>query len=155
LAYVAATSALPRATGRMVVFDSGGGSTQFTFGHDDQVDDRFSLDLGAVRVTDRYGLGHAVSREQLDQVLDAIGVDLAPLDARPSPDAVVAMGGTITNLAAVKHSLVEYDADVVRGTVLDLVEIDRQIELYRTRGVDERREIVGLQPARADVILGG
>ena len=39
--------------------------------------------------------------------------------------------------------------------MLDLAEIDRQIELYRTRTADERREIVGLQPKRAEVILAG
>jgi exopolyphosphatase/guanosine-5'-triphosphate,3'-diphosphate pyrophosphatase len=39
--------------------------------------------------------------------------------------------------------------------VLDLAEIDRQIELYRTRDADGRREIVGLQPKRAEVILAG
>jgi exopolyphosphatase/guanosine-5'-triphosphate,3'-diphosphate pyrophosphatase len=44
---------------------------------------------------------------------------------------------------------------VVQGTVLDLAEIDRQIELYRTRSAEERRRIVGLQPARAEVILAG
>jgi exopolyphosphatase/guanosine-5'-triphosphate,3'-diphosphate pyrophosphatase len=43
----------------------------------------------------------------------------------------------------------------VQGTVLDRAEIDRQIELYRTRDTDARREIVGLQPKRADVILAG
>jgi exopolyphosphatase/guanosine-5'-triphosphate,3'-diphosphate pyrophosphatase len=65
------------------------------------------------------------------------------------------MGGAVTNLAAVKHGLETYDPDVVQGTVLDLAEIDRQIELYRTSGADERRRIVGLQPGRADVILAG
>jgi exopolyphosphatase/guanosine-5'-triphosphate,3'-diphosphate pyrophosphatase len=65
------------------------------------------------------------------------------------------MGGALTNLAAVRHSLASYDADVVQGTVLERAEIDRQIDLYRTRNVDQRREIVGLQPARAEVILAG
>ena len=65
------------------------------------------------------------------------------------------MGGAVTNLAAVKHGLATYDPDVVQGTVLDRAEIDRQIELYRTRTADERREIVGLQPKRAEVILAG
>jgi exopolyphosphatase/guanosine-5'-triphosphate,3'-diphosphate pyrophosphatase len=48
-----------------------------------------------------------------------------------------------------------YDPDVVQGTVLDRAEIDRQIELYRSRDVAGRREVVGLQPKRADVILAG
>ena len=65
------------------------------------------------------------------------------------------MGGTVTNLAAVKQGLASYDPEVVHGTVLDCEEVDRQIELYRTRTSDERREIAGLQPKRAEVILGG
>ena len=43
----------------------------------------------------------------------------------------------------------------MQGTVLDLAEIDRQIELYRTRTAANRRDIVGLQPNRAEVILAG
>ena len=70
-------------------------------------------------------------------------------------DALVGLGGALTNLAAVRHALATYDPDVVQGTVLDRAEIDRQIELYRARSADERREIVGLQPKRAEVILAG
>jgi exopolyphosphatase/guanosine-5'-triphosphate,3'-diphosphate pyrophosphatase len=65
------------------------------------------------------------------------------------------MGGANTNLAAVRHELAAYDPEVVHGTVLDRDEIDRQIELYRNRTADERESIVGLQPARAKVILAG
>jgi exopolyphosphatase/guanosine-5'-triphosphate,3'-diphosphate pyrophosphatase len=65
------------------------------------------------------------------------------------------MGGAPTNLAAVHHGLATYDPDLVQGTRLDRAEIDRQIELYRTRTADERRTIVGLQPNRAEVILAG
>jgi exopolyphosphatase/guanosine-5'-triphosphate,3'-diphosphate pyrophosphatase len=85
-----------------------------------------------------------------------IANDLARLRGRTRPDAVVGMGGTATNLASVKHGLRRYDAEVVHGTVIDLAELDRQIEQYRTRDADaRRRDIVGLQPARADVILAG
>jgi exopolyphosphatase/guanosine-5'-triphosphate,3'-diphosphate pyrophosphatase len=71
------------------------------------------------------------------------------------PDTLVGMGGAVTNLAAVKHALATYDSDVVQGTRLDREEVDRQIELYRTRAADERRQIVGLQPKRAEIILAG
>jgi exopolyphosphatase/guanosine-5'-triphosphate,3'-diphosphate pyrophosphatase len=155
LAYLAATRSLPVARGSLVVFDSGGGSTQFTFGHDSQVDERFSLDVGAVRIAERYRLAGAVSEDELKAALAGVAADLGRLDARPVPDAVVGMGGTVTNLAAVKHGLERYDPDIVQGTVLDLAEIDRQIELYRSRSAEERAEIAGLQPARAEVILAG
>ena len=46
----------------------------------------------------------------------------------------------MTNITAVKHALATYDPDVVHGTVLDRAEIDRQIELYRTRDADGRRD---------------
>ena len=65
------------------------------------------------------------------------------------------MGGAVTNLAAVKHGLARYDPDVIQGTVLDRAEIDRQIERYRSLDAAGRRSIVGLQPARAEVILAG
>jgi exopolyphosphatase/guanosine-5'-triphosphate,3'-diphosphate pyrophosphatase len=155
LAYLAATSSLAAARGELVVFDSGGGSTQFTFGRDDQVDERFSLDVGAVRIAERFRLETAVSSATLGEVFEALSTELDRLGGRPPPGAVVAIGGTATNLAAVKHGLDRYDPDRVHGTVIDIAELDRQIELYRTRSADERRGIPGLQPARAEVILGG
>jgi len=155
LAYVAATSALPLARGLLVVFDSGGGSSQFTFGEGARVDERFSVDVGAVRFAERFGLAGAVERATVDAALAAIAADLTRLDGRQRPAGVIGMGGTVTNLTAVKHGLAEYDPDVVHGTVLDVGEIDRQIELYRTRDTEQRRTIPGLQPARAEVILAG
>jgi exopolyphosphatase/guanosine-5'-triphosphate,3'-diphosphate pyrophosphatase len=157
LAYLAAKAGLgPRlAAGSTVVFDSGGGSSQFTFGHGEQVDERFSVNVGAVRITERFGLDGVAGTDTLDAARAAIAADLHALDGRPRPDTVVGMGGAVTNLAAVRHGLATYDPDVVRGTVLDRDEIDRQIALYGARTADERRAIVGLQPNRAAVVLAG
>jgi len=155
LAYLAVKAGLGLAEGSLVVFDTGGGSTQFTFGQAARVDERFSVDVGAVRYTERFGLSGAVAPEVLREALAAISADLSRIDGRPAPDALVAMGGAVTNITAVKHGLATYDPDVVQGTVLDRAEIDRQIEMYRTRDVEARRAIVGLQPKRADVILAG
>ena len=57
LAYVAAKAGLGLNKGSLVVFDTGGGSSQFTFGHDASVDERFSVDVGAVRYTERLRTG--------------------------------------------------------------------------------------------------
>ncbi len=154
LAFRAATAGLGN-RGSRVVFDTGGGNSQFTFGHDDQVDERFSVDVGAARFTEQFGLNDVVPRDRLAAALDAIATGLARLDARPTPETLLGMGGAVTNLTAVKHSLATYDSEIVQGAVLDRAEIDRQIELFRTRTADERRSIVGLQPARAPVILAG
>lgn len=155
LAYVAAKAGLGLNQGSLVVFDTGGGSSQFTFGHDAIVDERFSVDVGAVRYTERYRLDGAVSTEVLREAMAAISADLSRIEGRPVPDALVAMGGAVTNITAVSHRLATYDAAVVQGTVIDRAEIDRQIEVYRSRDAEARRAIVGLQPKRAEVILAG
>jgi len=155
LAYLATASELDVGDGTIVVFDTGGGSSQFTIGRGTHVEERFSVNVGAVRCMERFGLDAVVDEDTLTKALDAIAADLARLDGWLAVERVVGMGGAVTNLTAVKHGLAVYDRDVVHGTVLDLAEIDRQIELYRTRDADQRREIVGLQPNRAPVILAG
>ena len=134
LAHLAVATGVGLDDGAIVVFDTGGGSSQFTFGHGPVVDERFSLDVGAVRFTEQFGLAEAVSADVVADAVAAIAAELGRLDGRELPQAVVAMGGAVTNLAAVSHGLTTYDPDVVQGTVLDRAEIDRQIELYRSPG---------------------
>jgi exopolyphosphatase/guanosine-5'-triphosphate,3'-diphosphate pyrophosphatase len=155
LAYLAVQAGLGAPEGAVVVFDTGGGSSQFTFGHGPTVEERFSVNVGAVRYTERFGLAGAVAPEVLGDALAAIAADLARLDGRPRPDALVGMGGAVTNMTAVKLGLASYDPDRVQGALLDRAELDRQIEEYRTRDAEARRGIVGLQPKRAEVILAG
>jgi exopolyphosphatase/guanosine-5'-triphosphate,3'-diphosphate pyrophosphatase len=155
LAYVAATSALPAAGGLLAVFDTGGGSSQFTFGTLERPGESFSVNVGAARLTEQLGLDGVVDDATLAAARIAIAAELSALDGRPPPDAVIGLGGANTNLAAVSHGLAVYDPAVVHGTVLTREEVERQIELYRTLPADERRTIVGLQPDRAPVILAG
>ena len=155
LGFLAVTAGLGVTEGSLVVFDTGGGSTEFTFGHDGQVDERFSLNVGAAAFTDRFGLDRGVEPDALREAKDAIAAGLARIDGRTPPDALVGMGGAVTNMVAVQLALETYDPDVVQGATLDRTEVDRQIELYRSRDEDERRTITGLQPNRAGVMLAG
>jgi exopolyphosphatase/guanosine-5'-triphosphate,3'-diphosphate pyrophosphatase len=155
LAYLAVKAGLGLAGGSMVIFDTGGGSTQFTFGRGAAVTEQFSLNVGAVRFTEKYGLGGVATPENLRQAMDAIAADLSRLDGAAEPDTLVGMGGAVTNLTAVRLALRTYDPQAVQGAVLTRAEVERQIELYRSRSTEARRQIVGLQPKRADVILAG
>lgn len=155
LAYLATAAELGPTEGSIVVFDTGGGSSQFTFGHKAQIDEQFSVDVGAARYTESFKLDRAVPDDVLGELTAQISADLARLDDRPSPTLLVGMGGAITNLTAVSLGLAEYDPARVQGAVLTSAGIDRQIEIYATRDAAARRAIVGLQPARAEVILAG
>lgn len=155
LGYLAVKTCFGSDSDRLAIFDTGGGSTQFTIGRATAVETRFSLNVGAVRLTEQWRLGGRVGADDLDRVLEAIAAELSPLDGLAAPDLLVGMGGAVTNLAAVKHGLVRYSPDAVQGTVLDRGEIGRQIELYRSRDAQARRQIPGLDPRRADIILAG
>src|SRR5262249_5916857 len=97
-------------------------------------------------------LDDRVDENVISEALAGIEADL---DRAHPGGAVVGMGGAVTNLAAVKHGLAEYDPSVIQGTELDTAGIDRPIQVYRTRAADERRALAGLQPKRAEVILAG
>jgi hypothetical protein len=88
-------------------------------------------------------------------VFKAFLFDLGHLDGAEVPDALVGMGGAVTNLTAVMLGLATYDPDAVQGATLSRAEVERQIELYCSRATEVRRQIVGLQAKRADVILAG
>jgi exopolyphosphatase/guanosine-5'-triphosphate,3'-diphosphate pyrophosphatase len=119
------------------------------------VEERFSLDLGAVPVTERFGLDRAVGEETVAAARQAIAAELGVLDGRPPLDVLLGIGGNVTNLAGVQLGLERHDPGRIRGLQLEAAEVDRQIELYRTRDADGRRGIRGLQPKRAEVILAG
>jgi exopolyphosphatase/guanosine-5'-triphosphate,3'-diphosphate pyrophosphatase len=155
LAFLAARAGVGLGAGTVAVFDTGGGSTQLTFGHEDRVDERFSVNVGAARFTERFGLDGPVPPAVLDEAVAAIAGDLGRLDGRPPVDALVGMGGAITNITAVSHGMTEYDPDRVQGTVLTRAEISRQIDLYASLDRAGRMAVPGLQPKRADVILAG
>jgi exopolyphosphatase/guanosine-5'-triphosphate,3'-diphosphate pyrophosphatase len=155
IAYRAARSVVASTSGTVAVFDTGGGSSQFTFGRGGEIEEQFSVDVGAARLTERFGLDGTVSEDALSETRAGIAAELDRLEERQKPAALVGMGGAVTNLAAVKHELSSYGPEIVHGTVLHASEIDRQIELYRSRTAEQRRTIAGLQPKRAELILAG
>jgi len=65
LAYLAVQAGLGVPEGSLVVFDTGGGSTEFTFGRGPQVEERFSVNVGAVRYTEHFGLAGMLDPEVL------------------------------------------------------------------------------------------
>lgn len=155
LACLAVRASLNGDAASMVIFDTGGGSSQFTFSRDAVVTEQFSLNVGAVRFAEAYGLAGIVSDGELHRAMGAMAGELSQLDNAASPDVLVGMGGAVTNLTAVMHALPDYDPEIVQGSTLTGHEVDRQIELYRSHSTEDRRKIVGLQPKRAEVILAG
>jgi exopolyphosphatase/guanosine-5'-triphosphate,3'-diphosphate pyrophosphatase len=156
-AYLAVLSGIGASVERLAVCDVGGGSTEFIFGGQAGIDRRFSINLGAVKVSADYLSSDPPSSKEVEDaisyVLDVLkenGVN----DNMPV-DKLVGIGGTITSMGAVKFKMEKYDPDVIQGSILTRDDVDSLIALFRSVPLDERRNIVGLQPKRAEVIIGG
>ncbi|RLC52699.1 MAG: Ppx/GppA family phosphatase, partial [Candidatus Cloacimonadota bacterium] len=76
-------------------------------------------------------------------------------DLSGNPDVLFGIGGTVTSMGAVKHKMEKYNPEIIQGSTMELEEVERQIELYKSKTIEERKNITGLQPKRADVILAG
>jgi exopolyphosphatase/guanosine-5'-triphosphate,3'-diphosphate pyrophosphatase len=141
--------------GKLAIFDTGGGSTEFIFGEGSVGSRRFSADIGAIRITEKYFRAYPVTQESIDAAIKEIDAFLYENDVCGKVAQLVGMGGNVTSMGAVKHKMAKYDPNVIQGSTLTLAEIERQIQLYSSKTIEERKKIVGLQPKRAEVILAG
>lgn len=151
--YLAVVSGIELGHGKLAIIDTGGGSTEFVFGEGDRLDRRFSLELGAIRITEEFLKADPVTADGVSAAGKSIDKFLADNGVDGKVDKLVGMGGGITSMASVMFEMVDYDPDRVQGCHLSLAEVERQIAMYSARTIDQRRTIVGLQPKRADAIL--
>jgi exopolyphosphatase / guanosine-5'-triphosphate,3'-diphosphate pyrophosphatase len=132
-----------------LVVDVGGGSTELILGGPDGVSFHESLDLGCVRLTERFGGDFDACAEHVRRTL-AEGV---PAEVRPEHATGVA--GTITQLATLDLGLDEEDPDVLHGHVLRVATVAGQTDRLSGMSVDEIRALRGMHPERAPVIAAG
>lgn len=156
LAYMAVKSGVEIGPGRVLIFDTGGGSTEFIAGDAQGIERQFSLNVGSVRYTEHVLTSDPVTPAELEAAMQAVQQDLDEhLRFESGFEALIGIGGTLTNLSAVSRQLAQYDAEAIHGSTLTADETDRQIALYQSKTIVERRSIIGLEPKRADVILAG
>ena len=147
-----------RQSGRYMVIDIGGGSTEFVLGRVDgetkTIESAMSIDIGSVRLTDRFITDRPVSGSTVEA---AAAHALAAFDGVPHAGAaeVIGVAGTFTSLAACIQHLPEYDRSKVDGYALTRGDIQEAVEDLASRTVAETAAIPSLDPNRAPVILAG
>jgi exopolyphosphatase/guanosine-5'-triphosphate,3'-diphosphate pyrophosphatase len=158
LTFRAARLSFPEAAARtMMVVDIGGGSTEVIVARRGAVEFCRSLPLGSVRLTERHILHDPPLAPEIEAVRTEVVDHLAemPFPSEADPPCLVGVAGTVTTLAAMVQNLQSYDPALVHGYRLDLPALDKQIDRLRASTQKEREAMAGLDPARADVILGG
>jgi exopolyphosphatase/guanosine-5'-triphosphate,3'-diphosphate pyrophosphatase len=153
LASLAAVSGLGAMHGAVCIFDAGGGSTEFIFLRGGELEQSFSLAVGGRRLTEDILRSDPVAPAEMAKLNRTVADLIAP--AEQKVNTLIGIGGTVTSLGSILHRLEKYDPEIVQGTRLTAAEVDRQIALFAGLTVEERKEIVGLMPKRADVILAG
>jgi exopolyphosphatase / guanosine-5'-triphosphate,3'-diphosphate pyrophosphatase len=148
----------PDAAWPVVVIDIGGGSTELVVG--DRAGLRFhvSTQAGAVRQTERHVRSDppapaelAAMRDEVRSIFDAA----VPAEVRAGARAAIAVAGTPTSLAAIDQKLDPYDPAKVHGYVLTLESAQSALDDLAAMTDDERRNVPGLDPARAPAIVAG
>ena len=128
-----------------VVMDVGGGSTEFTWRKNGRLFFR-SVDAGAVRATEE-GWPEERLRLLLKPVTDEI--------RQTAPGLLAGAGGTVTTLAAMAMELKVYDPARVHGYLLRKEQVEGLLSLLSSLPLEKRRQLPGLQPERADIIVAG
>ncbi|MHB8383574.1 MAG: Ppx/GppA phosphatase family protein [Candidatus Binataceae bacterium] len=139
----------------ILIVDIGGGSTELIRAEPGNPLEMVSLQIGSVRMSERYIRSDPPSVEDVRDLTDAIdaAIDAPRWNFRPA--AMVGIAGTVTTICAVARAMKEYDATIVHGHVLPRAEVERVAELFRSRPLVERKQLPGLLEGRADVIYAG
>lgn len=158
LGYRGVAMGLKSNTGKQVVIDIGGGSTELILGEGTELQKTVSLNIGAVRMTERCITTDPISKEQykeMEETIYEIVKEAVEEIKKDSPNTIVGIGGTITTLAALHQKLDPYHMDKVHNYKLTLEDIRTLKEKLLNLKVEEIKQLKGIHPKRADIIVAG
>ncbi|HET8915493.1 MAG TPA: Ppx/GppA phosphatase family protein [Propionibacteriaceae bacterium] len=157
LSFLGALSRVTAEGQPVLVMDIGGGSTELITGSAaGEIYRAISLDVGSVRVTERFLKQNPVADDDLaqateyvDDLLAGSGVEFASIGTW------IGVGGTATTLAGVYLELDHYDREQVHGAVIPLPAVQELLHRLAKMTVEEIKALPSMHPGRADVITGG
>jgi exopolyphosphatase / guanosine-5'-triphosphate,3'-diphosphate pyrophosphatase len=170
LSFAGATATLPGGDrgGQVLVVDIGGGSTELVVGKvpdhpaggaPDTAIDAISLDIGCVRITERFFHHDPPLADERRAAEAAVAAEVArartALPAMAPDGLLVGLAGTVSTLAALELGVAHYDRDKIHHAVLRADQVEQW--LARLAGEDRgaRLRRPGMVEGRADVIVGG
>lgn len=140
---------------QLLLFDVGGGSTEYTVARGACPVFTSSLPLGVVRLTE--GKPDIASiQDKINRELTSLQQQLQQADISVDPDAVlVGTAGTATTLAAISLQMSEYDYRLINNQQLSRQEVERIYQLLLPLTPSQRLQVVGLEKGREDLIIAG
>ncbi|MGD0266773.1 MAG: Ppx/GppA phosphatase family protein [Candidatus Methylomirabilota bacterium] len=158
-------AALRIGRGHLVAMDIGGGSTEFVLADGPDIMGMVSTGLGVVKLTEAHLKSDPPRPHELAAVRETVAARIARLRTLEWPDAFrdapaqgvtfAGTAGTLTSLAAIDLALDPYDPDRVNGHRLSRERVEALCRELAAQPSAQRRNVRGLEPARADVIVAG
>jgi len=134
-----------------IVIDIGGGSTELR-----SFESGVSLPMGSVRFTERFLKSDPVTDQEFWACQDAIDEMLESVDTSSfTGKSLVGVAGSIVTLAQWQWDVPVFDSKKLDGSVLTRGDVHRLVEGLKWRAISERKELMGMEAGRADVILAG
>ncbi|MBI3030072.1 MAG: Ppx/GppA family phosphatase [Candidatus Rokubacteria bacterium] len=159
LALLGVLEGLPGLPGTFVLFDIGGGSTEFILARERRVAAAVSLPLGVVPLAERHGTGGPVDwsryADMEREIRSGLTAGLTAFAAGVRPDHLVGTAGSVTTLAALDQELPAYDPARVHGYLLERLRIERLLKRLGALPAAARATLPCLEPGRADLIIPG
>ena len=149
-------SALDTPPGDMLIYDIGGGSTEFIAVREGRVDFTASVDVGVVKLADKFGFNKPVSEEGLVACENYVSELLSPVFSKfPRGSVLCGTAGAVTTAAAMSLGLKNYNARLVSEYILTKGDLRRLISIAAPLTSEGRLELRGLQKGREDLIIAG
>ncbi|MGB9595069.1 MAG: Ppx/GppA family phosphatase [Candidatus Poribacteria bacterium] len=140
----------------IILVDVGGGSTEFILGQNGVIEDKFSVNTGCVRLMEEFIHSDPIDPIELQKIIHYLITTLyARLCALSVGDReLVGVGGTIVTAASIHRDMEGLSGDI-HGYILQKDQLVRLISHLRRMTLEERKNVPGLPPQRADIIVPG
>ena len=142
---------------RYMIIDIGGGSVEIMSAVANHVESCFSLDLGAVRMTDRFFTSDPVRVTDIAKLKRFVRAELKTVftEERPAVQTFICSGGTITALASMVMSMRRQTYSTSHGVEVLRSEVVHLLAMLVRKDLKSLRNVPGLNPDRADIIVAG
>jgi exopolyphosphatase/guanosine-5'-triphosphate,3'-diphosphate pyrophosphatase len=157
LSYRGALSGLD-VEGPVLVADIGGGSTEFVTALTDGSLVSRSLNIGCVRMTERYLHCDPPTQREIYDTVRHIDKEIELIQRTIPIDpgtTFIGLAGSVTTVAAMALGLGEYNAELIHGSVLNIDQVEEVTALLVNMTRERRAELGFMHPGRVDVIGGG
>jgi len=142
----------------ILVIDIGGGSTEFIIGNKNGIRFAKSENVGALRMTEKFLKQDPINETEFKNMSDFIYEEIKDTLKYIEKDGVqkiVGIGGTITSLSAINQKMESYSMDKIHNSKVTLSEIELILQNLKKMTLNDKKNLKGLQPKRADIITAG